>query len=205
MNKWVGSLISIGSLLFLSNCSTAPKFEKSNGSSGYTLKELTGKNHFEISLLLPSDTSQDALKKYGWRAIGEECANRGFEYFDISDEAPNKYVGYCYPTNERKALAITFKANGLQENPIKFVVEDLNNKSSTMLKVADEVLTIGGQKLVSMGQLKSVVFAATQKSNSMTVSLLRNGKSLEINEPVALFKSGVLGKSDLEQLRREIQ
>jgi hypothetical protein len=204
MNK-CSSLLLLGSLFFITNCSTSPKFEKSNGSSGYTVKELTSKNHFEITLLLPSDTSKNTLKVYGWRAIGEECLNRGFEFFDISDEEPNKYVGFCYPTNERKALAITFKANGLQESPRKFVVEDLNSKSVTNIKIDDEVLAVAGQKLVSMGQLKSVVFASTQKSNSMSVSLLRNGKPLEINEPVALLKSGILGKADLENLRREIQ
>ncbi len=202
MNKYGGSLILMGCLFFVTNCTTAPKFEKSNGSSGYTVKELTGKNHFEISLLLPSGTSQDALKKYGWRAIGEECANSGFDYFDISEKAPTKFVGFCYPTHERKGLAITFTAKGLQENPRRFVVESLNNKSSTRLKLDDEVLTIGGQKLESMGQLKSVVFAATQKNNSVAISLFRNGKVLEVNEPVALINSGVLGKSDLEQLRQ---
>lgn len=195
----------MGSLFFLTNCATAPKFEKSNGSTGYAVKELTGKNHIEISLLLPNNISAKTLAKYGARAIGEECAERGFDYFDISEEAVNKYVGFCYPTNEKKGLSIVFEAKGLKENTTKFVVEDLNKKSSTLLKIGDEVVAVGGQKPVTMGQLKFVVFAATQKSNSILLSVVRNGKSLEVNEPVVLFSSGVLGKPDLEYLRREIQ
>ncbi len=155
--------------------------------------------------MLPSDTSKNTLKIYGWRAIGEECLSRGFEFFDISDESPIQFVGFCYSTNERKALAITFRKNELQQTPRKFIVEDLNNKSATNVRIKDELLAIGDQKLISMGQLKSVVFGVTQKSNSIPVSLLRNGKLLEVNEPIALLKSGVLGKSDLENLRREIK
>ena len=186
-------------------CTSAPKFEKSNGTSGYSVRNLSGQTHFSVDLLLPSDTSRETLKHYGWRAIGEECLARGFQFFDVSDENPTRYVGFCYSGNERKSLALTFTLDGLEKNPPKFVVEDLNNKSSTLVKLGDEVTQIANETPTSMAHIKSIVYQATQSSNTIPLKVRRNGKEIEVKEPVALFKEGILGSEDLKALRQQIQ
>lgn len=196
--KIVLSLMSF----ILIGCTTAPKFGlSSDGSSGYHVIDKQ-KNVLEVRLQLPSDTSDKDLLYYGQRAVAEECLKRGFDYSNFSEDSKIQYTGYCYPTNEYKALAITFEKDGLATTPSKFIIESLNNKSSTLLQIKDEVLTIAGNKITSMTQVKNIIFEESKKSNSVPITLIRNGKNINIIEPLAQFKSALAGPEDLKILRK---
>lgn len=198
-------LIFILSVFVLAGCSSAPKFEMANNSSGYTVKEVSGKNHLEIDLILPSNTAEKELAYYGQRAVGEECLKSGYGYFDTGETTPFKIKGFCFSKDEYGSLGIVFEKKGLNEEPKKFVIESIFNKSSTLVKVGDEVLKVDGKNLTSISQIKELIFIASQKQNTLPLELIREGKKITINEPIATT-TGALGRpEDLDRLRKLIR
>ncbi len=193
--------------LFISGCVSLPYFQKSvNGSEGYTVQNLKLKNHILISFNVPRDTRADYLSKYAMRAVGEECFARGYRYFDFGEIENRTIQGFCYAGDVRSALAITFNTAALKKTPRKFIVEDLNSKSITQLKINDELLQIEGRNVTSVNQVKVAALEASEnKKNTLRLKIKREGRELKVVEPIADFKGGQMGKEDLDMLRRDVQ
>jgi hypothetical protein len=196
------------SLLFLSACATSPIFQKStNGSDGYSVQDLGRNDHFRITVKIPQEnTTEKFIRNYGFRAVGEECLSRGFQFFDVAELDKTSIDGFCFKDSTRKSLAITFRADNLKESPSRFVVEDLNSKTNTQVKVNDEILLMDGKSLTSMAQIKSLVFSAVvNNKNALPLKLKRQNQEMTVNEPIADFKNGALGASDLEAVRSAVR
>lgn len=203
LNRFGTVIIIFMSLL--TGCVSALKFQKNTGGIGYTIEDLDVKNSFKILVSLPSSQVTDKyLQKYAFRAAGEECLARGFAYFDFSYRDGDFY-GFCYPTKTSKSLAITFVDSGLDKNPKSFIIESLNSKTSTNLKIGDEVLAFDDKPITGMWQVKYFVFeAADKKRNSMQLKIKRNQKELTVVEPLAEFSGYVYTDENLQALRKSV-
>lgn len=197
--RYLLSLIAI----ILSACASAPTFKKTSyGVDGYSVQDLATKEHFQIIVKLPVGTDSKYFRNYGYRAVGEECLARGFEFFDVGELDTTVFEGFCFQDANRKALAISFQNNGLIQSPSRFVVDHLNNKTVTKLRPNDELLLIDDKPPVSMINLKSLVFvAAINNKNVLPLKIKRQGREIKVMEPIADLKNGVLEKKDLESLR----
>lgn len=200
-------LILFSAILF-SSCTSIPIFQKTtDNNEGYKVQDLDSKNNFRVTIQLPSIPSSDKLVRYyGFRAVGEECLARGFHFFDVGELTTHIFEGFCFTSSTRKSLAATFDKKELQKNPIHFIVESLNKKSRSQLKINDEILMVNEKPLVSVGQLKSLIFAeAENKKTSVDLKIRRKNSELNITELLADFKNSTYGQGDLEDLRLKIK
>lgn len=189
--------------IVLSACASSPTFKKTSyGVDGYSVQDLATKDHFQVIVKLPEGTDSKYFRNYGYRAVGEECLARGFQFFDMGELDTTVFEGFCFPDANRKALAISFQNNGLIQSPSRFVVEHLNNKAVTKLRPNDELLLIDDKPPVSMINLKSLVFiAATNNKNALPLKIKRQGREIKVMEPIADLKNGALDQNDLKSLR----
>lgn len=189
--------------IILSACVSAPTFKKTSyGVEGYSVQNLATQDHFQVIIKLPEGTNSKYFINYGYRAVGEECLVRGFEYFDVGELDKTVFEGFCFQNSTRKALAINFQNNGLIQSPARFVVEHLNNKTATQLMPNDEILLIEEKAPNSMANLKSLVFVATTNNKSVIpIKIKRQGREIKVIEPIADLKNGVFDKNDLKSLR----
>lgn len=186
-------------------CTTLPQFQKVTNGNGYMIKDLSGKNHFEVSLLFDANFPTGMTKKYGWRAVGEECLSRGFHYFSFSDDSALNFQGFCYTENVFTGLGVTFEGNGLKKLPAEFLVESVNNKKPTFLKLGDRLVSVEKSKLTSMSSLRALMIALPTDKTTVTVEFEREGKFQKAVEPLVNLRGGLLGKSDLEDLRASVK
>lgn len=189
--------------LLLSACGSAPKFQKTGDETGYKIEELELKNSFRV--IVPEYSISQYKVKYAFRAAGEECLARGFEYFDFSDRGLDFY-GFCYPTGISKSLAITFISSELDKNPPQFIVESLNNKPLTNLKAGDEILAINEQPSQAMWKIKYSVFLANnERKQDIKLRIRRGSDELTVAEPLVNFSGYLYGKENLEALRKSVK
>jgi len=198
-------IAAISFVFALAGCASATKFQKTDAGPGYSVKELDAKDHLEVSVRLGDGAAAERVRDYGWRAVGEECHSRGFGYFSAVDVTPSTFEGFCYTSSTVKSMAITFQSAGLEAEPKKFVVEGLNGKTGTKLMVGDELLKMNGQKLTSMAQIKSLVFVSSKTKNSLPVEVVRGGKTMKLEEPLAQTANGAFGQDMLDRLRSKVQ
>lgn len=118
-------------------------------------------------------------------AVGKFCEENKFGFFDVGYITATEAIGWCYKTDERYSIGITF-----QDLPDRLVVESLNNKANSEFQVNDEVLMVSGIKTKTLFDIKSVIAStASSVSSKLPIKILRNGKELQINEP-AILRSG---------------
>ncbi|MEK6628649.1 MAG: hypothetical protein AABY53_08480 [Bdellovibrionota bacterium] len=182
---------------------TRPSFKKNtDGTIGYVIQDLSSKDNFRVIVQLPAETPEKYTHDYGSRAAGEECVERGFQFFDVGKLAPSAFEGFCFTDSTRKSLTITFQMNGLASSPQRFIIEGLNSKKNTQLQVNDEVLSIANEIPTSIAHVKSLVFiASSNKRTSLPVKVMRQGKEVTVTEPIVDLKNGAFGESYLEDLR----
>lgn len=190
---------------FLVACSSLPKFQKAIDGDGYSINDLTGRNHFEVSLLFQTKFPEQITKKYGWRVVGEECLSCGFSFFSLSDDSALKFQGFCCKENVFTGLGVTFEDQGLKKQPAEFLVESLNNKNSTSLKLGDKIVSVEKTKLTSMSNLRALMITLPAEKASVTIEFERAGKPQKAIEPLANIRGALLGKSDLENLRKSVR
>lgn len=193
--------IGVATAFILTACATLPRFQKSlDGSNGFTVQDLSTKDHFRVTVQVPPESSGKFIKDYGFRAVGEECLARGFHYFDVGEISLFSFEGFCFADAVRKSLAITFQPAGLLESPPRFIVGNLNNKTNSKLQVNDEIVFIDQERPNSMSQLKSIVFAASNKKQ-LSMKIKRQNNEIAILEPIVELRDAAYGKNDLEALR----
>jgi len=190
-------------LLVLSACASKPSFQKnSNETIGYVIQNYATNDNFRVIVNLPQGTTEQYARNYGYRAVGEECLIRGFNFFDVGEVDGKVFEGFCFKDSVRKSLAVSFQNDGLVRSPKRFVIEYVNNKPSTKLKLNDELLLMDNKSPDSMANLKSLVFnAATNNKNFLPLKIRRKGRELKVMEPIADLKNGVLDINDLDALR----
>jgi len=195
--------IVIAACLLLAGCaSTQIPFQKGSDSPGYTVQEKSPAN-LAIQTKLPADLEQKSIHRYVARAVGEECLERGFSYFDLTEPKNGAVEGFCFKENKRKAVGITFQAEPRKQNPELLIVEHLNNKTQTFLQPGDQILKAGNQNLNSVGDLKILAFqSGAQNKSEVQLELVRAGKKLQIKEPLVDMTEGAYGPQDLSALRK---
>lgn len=187
--------------LLISGCATTkPKFQK--GTPGYRVVDAISETAFVVSMELGPHVDDKFVEIYGLRAIGEECLARGFQYFDFAVREPQSIEGFCYQTADHPGLGIEFAAKGLAARPERFIVENLNGKTKTLLQKGDEIVEIEGKAPATVSTFKSKVYRATM-TNQKTIDLKikRGDQTLVLKEPIALFKNSSLGPTQLDLLR----
>ena len=88
-----------GILGVMSGCSSAskPPFQTLSGHEyGYKVEDSPERWVFKVQSVLPPKIDEKYAVYYGYRAIGEECHERGFAYFDAGVNTPTELDGYCY-------------------------------------------------------------------------------------------------------------
>lgn len=190
-------------LLGLSGCASKQiPFQKADTGFGYSV-ETKGVGNFLVKTNLPSELEQKSVEQYTARAVGEECLQQGFQYFDFTSPTKGVAEGFCFKENKRKALAVTFEAAGLIAIPPSFAVENLNQKSKTNLLVGDKLVKADDRVITSVSELKSLAFQHEQKGiASMNLEVLRQGKILKFTEPLADMVNGAHDFETLESLRK---
>jgi hypothetical protein len=196
-------LFLVGLGVLISACATPPAFQKQSGTGfGYVIEHLLLPGHFRVSASLPEETEEKFLNGYVSRAVGEECKGQGFDFFDPGEIRGGVTEGFCYKEMKHKDLGVAFKALELEKLPPRFVVENLNGKFPTKLKVNDQVLSVEGKPAGSTNQMKALVFAAVRQGKAaLKLKVLRLGKTLTLIESLAVLDSGLLTPQDLEGLR----
>jgi len=190
--------------LLLSACATSVPFKKNGTELGYKIKDGALKDTFTVQLTLNTTPDEKTLAKYMAKAVGEECSERGFEYFDYTDMQLNA-EGFCYKGNVKKSLAVTFNKEGLDKTPQEFVISDLNNKSKTNFKLGDVITKISGKNATTLAALRSqTLYAGISGKTSLPIEIKRDGKTLKFEEPIALFTGASFGPQDLLSLRRSL-
>jgi hypothetical protein len=190
--------------LLLSACATSVPFKKNGAEFGYKIKDGAMKETFEVQLSLNTTPDENTIAKYMAKAVGEECSERGFEYFDYTDMQMTA-EGFCYKDNVKKSLAVTFKKEGLDKTPQEFIISDLNSKSKTFFKLGDIITKISGKSATTLAALRSqTMHAGLSGKTSLPVEIKRDGKTLKFEEPIALFTGASFGPKDLLSLRRSL-
>lgn len=190
-------LLAIFLLAFAGCASNQVPFQKNDGGVGYSV-ETKGSANFFIKTNLPSDFEQNSIKRYVARAVGEECLQQGFKYFDYTAPMNGISEGFCFKENKRKALAVTFEEEGLTELPPKFVIKSLNQKTNSKLLIGDKITKVEGREVTSVSELKSLAFQFGQKDMANTsVEVIRNGKDLIFSEPLADLSFSAFGPDSL--------
>jgi hypothetical protein len=187
------------SFLFLTSACAIVPFQENTNGLGYTIVP-DGPANFAVKLQLPADFSEASMERYGARAVGEECLKRGYKYFSASNVLNKTAEGFCYKEEGMKALGLSFSK---KESPAN-VVENLNQKSKTFLQVGDLLLKVDGQELTPDVQLKKITFKAGEKNkNTIKIELLRQGKKMQVDEPMAVLTGATYRPEDLEFLRKK--
>jgi hypothetical protein len=180
--------------------SLKPKFQK--GPGGYQVADVSPPDAFVVTVDLMKKVDDKYAETYGLRAVAEECLSRGYDYFDFAAREPRVIEGYCYKTPDHPGLGVEFALKGLAETPQRFLVGDLNGKTKTGLEKGDELLEIDGQPPVIIANIKSHVFRdSVAKQKTIPLKVKRGDQTLEIKEPIALFKNSSMGSAQLELLR----
>lgn len=194
-------------VILLTSCAHTPPFQKINSGVGYKIENLEIKNSFKVTLKFSfSETTSKYLSNYAFRAVGEECLTRGLNNFESTKLDENTFNGYCFANKTYKALAVTFEESGLNKTPIRFIVEDLNNKTFTLLKINDEIINFDNIPLTSMTQIKHLVFSAADKKRTyVSLKIKRTNSELIITEPLAEFAGSLGSKEDLDAVRKIIK
>ncbi|MES2854338.1 MAG: hypothetical protein V4692_00665 [Bdellovibrionota bacterium] len=189
-------------------CASQTKFQKSE-DNGYQIADSSSKDRFTVTVRLPSESSDRRRWDFAYRAVGEECLVRGFSYFEPvlmvpRDAHPIVAEGLCFPGEVRKAMGIGFAQSGLNENPVRLVIESLNSKTNSKLQVGDEVLEFKGRTPVRNTDMKLWVFEAAPADATAKWKIRRSGKVLEVDEPYAQTSGLGYGPKDLESVRRDL-
>ncbi len=194
--------IIYGIFIVLMGCASQEvPFQKLNNGIGYTVEQKS-KNNLIIKANIPPSILTRTKTRYFARAVGEECLKLGFAYFDYTEPVDSASEGFCFPNNKRIAFAIKFKMDKLDSVPPEFIVEYLNQKAKTFLQINDKIIKINDIEPHSIAELKKYAFSLGEKNiQSVKIELLRNGKTLHIEEPMAVLSSGSYGPEDLQSLR----
>jgi len=195
--------ILIALMFIVIGCASPIPFQKMNNGIGYEI-EPKGPETFAVKMSLPdSARANQYLDLYAAAAIGEECKKRGYEYFDHALVSSSLSEGFCYKENRKRALAISFARKNLELQPAEFVVEDLNSKSKTALKLNDKITKFDGKVVQSMGEIKSMVFSIDKKNvSSIKLELIRDGKVITVDEPLADFPGSLSDPKSLVAYRK---
>lgn len=203
-------LVSLFILAFasLAGCATSSGFRKSESGEGYSMKDGLTKDQFQIKVNLASGNNSKYVGLYMLRAIGEECAVRGYSHFYYADVDDTTVDGYCFRSPARKSLGITFDT-AETNNPATLKVLETTHKPSTSLQVGDIVTKANGKSIGSFAALKNEIFNVT-KNNQKQISLeyLREGQLKATKETFVELDEGLkgtnFGPEDLEELRSRI-
>lgn len=208
--------IALICIFLLSSCASYKPFSIKNTSTdfGYQVIATDKKEIFKINASIESDLKGEYSSKYLFRAVGETCLLRGFEFFDIGEQDATQVSGpmlnlsvdgYCLKTNQRKGLSITFKNAPENTYDSKVLVEDLNNKSNSQLKVSDYINDIEGQKINSVSEIKRIVYQNIDTKKSLRMTIVRDSKKININEPIITMIGFHYGPEFLKSLRSSVK
>ena len=194
----------IWTLFFLVGCaSNLVSFQKADQGFGYSIENKSTGN-FLIKLNLPPQMESKGVTFYTARAVGEECLQQGFEYFDYTAPSNGLSEGFCFKENKRKSLAMTFNMDAFKAVPPKLIIENLNQKSKTYLLVGDQITKAEGRAVQSVSDLKTLSYHYGQKGiMNVELELIRQGKVLKITEPLADLSNGTSGPNELMNLRKK--
>lgn len=180
-------------------CVSAPVYQELKDGVGYKVSSAGAKDRLYVDVKLPQGTPENFEVQYALRAIGEECAKRGYAYFHQAYLPNAKYIGFCETSADRQALGVN-----LRDVNSTVVIEDLNGKKGTTLQQGDRITKINGVKSDSVADVKvQVANARAQKYIDMIVQ--RSGREVTVREPVAILELGNLGEKDLEEIRRRVK
>jgi hypothetical protein len=166
--------------------------QKDPKSLGYSIRDSDNKKIFFVTLNL-GDASTDAsfFDCYLNRAVALECNKRGFKFIDTANSNSNERMAFCYDLPDRKSLGILFDVKELEKPKSRFIIEDLNQKDPTNLKVGDEILLVNGAPLTSLASLKRSIFESKPEVK-FKLQVLRAGSKVELAEPLFVLKNSTV-------------
>lgn len=150
---------------------------------GFTHKiKNVDKNIFQISLDKTAKRNCPILN-YKLVISAKVCEGEKAQFFDSGDINEHEFYLFCYPTNARRSIKITFVAGA---GPL--TVESLNSKMDSKMQIGDVLRSVDGKAVTSFADLKMVLANLTEKRTSVAIDVLRNSKNIKITEPVAMSK-----------------
>jgi hypothetical protein len=196
MNK----LYAIVFLVLASSCATTyvQEHDEIVENVDVTLSNSSGP-HFIVSMKPKKESIDNAQSScYAEWLINEECKKRSYSYSDIGNRDLLNYVGFCYKENSKLGLNILFEVRRPDIKLTRLVVENLNNKVSTSLMVKDTILRMNGKDIWTMGDIKENMFQiADHKTKNVTLAILRDGKNIEVKEPIVEQTNNLLKVEDV--------
>lgn len=205
-------LLIIISLVFL-GCAGFPPFKEVTADEvGYKITPLKNDNVFGVKAILPDVATGNYGSDYVYRAVGETCKKRGYDYFTDTPHNEFKYskdlieveaTGYCYKENVGKGLGIRFRKINSNSYQAGAEVDQTNNKVNTKLKVGDLILEIEGQRINSVADIKSIT-NSTDK-NSLKLTIIRDKMRIQVEETIIAVKDTHSGPVDLIEIRKYVR
>jgi len=192
--------------MFVSGCAAVP-FKKTDSGHGYQVINGKHPDNFTVKFNLPENMHTRSLDRYYARAVGEECLERGYSHFLNSSTKDGETTGFCYKSNVRKGLGPSYSRANYMAVPPKFIIENLNSKSRTNLKINDEVLLVEKQKATSMAHFHQIMFDISKRQplpSEVSVVIKRDGKEVSLKEPLADMPESSFGPDDLMELRQTV-
>lgn len=195
----------IALLVSFTACSSSPAFRRAVGpeDEGYSVHESDLKEVFDVSARLPARTDQRSVDDYLIRAAGEECAARGYPYWDIGKLTPRSLRAFCMPGNKKMSLGVQVDQKAAAAEKPELRIEDILANSYSPMRPRDHVKKIGGKDVETIGEFKDQIFRlAAEKRKSVTVLVERSGIALSLEAPFTEQKEGVFTPQMLENVRQ---
>ena len=205
--KRIGIRLPLLTLLALHSCSSSPAFRRSVGpeDEGYVVKESDLKTVFDVVGRLPKGMDQRSADDYLIRAAGEECAQRGFPYWDIGRLSARSLRAFCLPANRKMSLGVMVDQKAAAAEKPELRIEDILANSYSPMRPRDHVKKIGGKEVETIGEFKEQIFRLSAEGRkSVTVLVERSGIALSLEAPFTEQKEGVFTPEMIGNLRNVV-
>ena len=200
------------SMAFL-GCAGFPPFkEVKTDEVGYKITPVKNDNIFFVKAILPDNSTGNYGSDYVFRAVGESCKKRGYDFFSGTPAKESKYngdlitiekTGYCYKENKGKGFGIQFENIDSNSYNAGAKVYEMNNKVNSKLKIGDLILEIEGKKITSVADVKSMT--NNTDKNSLKLTIIRDKTRIEVEEALIVMQGSFATPDDLVRVRKYVR
>ena len=169
-------------------CSSSLKYQKYSHetSLGHYEKKMD-RDVYQVFANFPAGTSDYTANRYLDFRVGELCLKSNKKFWHSTraiklDELKHKWdkksvVGFCFKEQLRPALEFVISDEG---NVIHKIVNPVTSK----LKVGDQILQIGNNKVSSLTQIKIAIHKTGLKNKTIKMKVNRKGTTVNLRQPI---------------------
>lgn len=180
-------LVTFIAIFLLTSCAATKVEEQAELNSKYDVKisNTTGPV-FKVHLIPRfSNLKPEFQSCFSNWIISEECLKRDYSFYDFGQVDALMVTGFCYKENSKFGLGASFYLDKIDNKPPRFIVESMENKNPTFIKVNDQFMKFNGEVITSMMDIKLKIYNAQEEGRkNIKISLIRGKKLIEVEEPI---------------------